>query len=334
MSETENRDSTRYVAETHTLYDENTGRDEKSVRLGRKNIRFLLDIENGAGLVTLPLARIMRSGSGQFVYDETFIPPCLNVGASERLLMMTRRLIEILEEKSATLARAGRGGGKFQTGLSAQEVASFWFLHAINASLAPLRHFYYSKRGHPEELFLEMSQLAGALCTFGLDSHPRNLPYYDHLHLDKCFDELDRHIRAHLELIVPSNCVAIPLRPAGKYFYEGDVTDDRCFGRSRWILGIHVDIGEVELITRSAQLIKICSSQYVRELVRRALPGLTLAHMPVPPSAVARKVENQYFGIAKAGPCWDHIVQTKRVGIYVPGELPNPELELLVVLEM
>jgi type VI secretion system protein ImpJ len=41
----------------------------------------------------------------------------------------------------------------------------------------------------------------------------------------------------------------------------------------------------------------------------------------------------QYFGVSKAGPCWDHIVQSRQVGVYVPGELPVPELELLVILE-
>ena len=70
--------------------------------------------------------------------------------------------------------------GTFQAGMSSRDVASFWFLHAINAGLGPLRHLFFSKRGHPEELFQEMSRLAGALCTFGMDSHPRTLPVYDH----------------------------------------------------------------------------------------------------------------------------------------------------------
>ena len=44
-------------------------------------------------------------------------------------------------------------------------------------------------------------------------------------------------------------------------------------------------------------------------------------------------MEMQYFGINRSGPFWDSITKTRRVGIYVPGELPNPELELLVVLD-
>ena len=103
---------------------------------------------------TLPIARIRRDGSGNFIYDETFIPPCTQISASPTLMLMTRRLIDILQEKSATdVSRHAGAKGKFQTGFSAQEVGQFWFLHAINSSLGPLRHLFFTKRGHPEELF-------------------------------------------------------------------------------------------------------------------------------------------------------------------------------------
>jgi type VI secretion system protein ImpJ len=333
LDEAGGRDDTRYVAETRSIPDENTGLDEKPVRVGRKNIRILLDTEEAKDLLTLPVARVMRDGSGNLVYDKRFIPPCVQVGASETLLLMARRLIEILEEKSAVLAVPGKGKKGFQGGLSAQEIARFWFLHAINSSLAPLRQFFFSKRGHPEELFVELSRLAGALCTFGMDSHPRTLPLYNHLALDKCFEDLDRHIRTHLEIIIPTNCVTIPLQPAADYYFEGEITDLRCLDRSNWIFAIHSPIGDADVVARTVQLVKVCSAQFVPELVRRALPGMTLTHMPVPPSAVSPRVEYQYFGVSKAGPCWDHINQTRRVGVYVPGDLPSPEIELLVVLE-
>ena len=58
-----------------------------------------------------------------------------------------------------------------------------------------------------------------------------------------------------------------------------------------------------------------------------------LTHLAVPPPAIPARVETQYFGISRSGPCWDHIAQTRRVGVYVPGEFPNPEVEILVVLE-
>jgi type VI secretion system protein ImpJ len=166
-----------------------------------------------------------------------------------------------------------------------------------------------------------------------LDSHPSNLPLYNHLALDKCFADIERHIRAHLELLAPSNCIPIPLRSVANYFYEGEVTDQRCLDRARWLLSVQSAIGDAEVITRTIQLVKVCSAQFVPQLVKRALPGMALTHMSVPPSAVSPRVESQYFAISRAGPCWDHIVQTRRVGIYIPGDIPSPQVELLVVLE-
>jgi len=77
----------------------------------------------------------------------------------------------------------------------------------------------------------------------------------------------------------------------------------------------------------------VCSAKFIVELVKRAVAGLPLLHLPMPPAAISTRVETQYFSISKTGPFWDNIVQTTKVGIYVPGELPEPELELLVVLD-
>jgi type VI secretion system protein ImpJ len=326
------RGEARFVSESRVLHDENTGADERPVRFGRKNIRLLFDTEAADDLVTLPLARVVRDGSGHFVYDANFVPPMLQIGGSAYLMTLLRRLIEILDEKSASIS-SSRAGGSGTLEFSTREIANFWLLHAVNSALAPLRHQLMTKRGHPEELYLEMARLGGALCTFALDSHPRTLPLYNHQNLSDCFFELDRHIRAHLETIVPTNCITIALKPAGDFFWEGDITDQRCLGRSRWVFAVRSQIGEAELMAKTPQLIKVCTPAFVRELAKRALPGMGLVHLPVPPQAIARRLETQYFGISRNGPCWDHMVQTRRVGVYIPGDFPDPEVQILVVLD-
>jgi type VI secretion system protein ImpJ len=323
----------RYTSVASKVCDENTGRDETTLDIGRKNLRLLFDAEPSEGFVTLPVARVMRSGAGRLVYDPSFIPPCMRLSSSERLMSLLRRLIEILDEKSSTLSYGKSRGKQFAAGPSAADIANFWFLHGVNSSLTVLRHLYAAKRGHPEELFREMSRLAGALCTFGLDVHPRALPQYDHLHLDRCFGDLDDHIRRHLEIIVPASALQIPVAPAAPYFWEGDIADQRCIGRARWVLAIHAGATESEIILRAPKVVKLCSAKFVPELVKRALPGLELTHLPVPPTALSARVEMQYFGVSRTGPCWDHIVMTRRVGIYVPVDLPSPEIELFVIPE-
>jgi type VI secretion system protein ImpJ len=322
----------RFTAEERPLFDESTGQDQRPVFLARKNLRLILDTEPLDGLEVIPLARIIRDGTG-FAVDEQFIPPCLNITASSRLMLICRQLMEILTEKSRVLASANTGMGDLAGGIAARQVANFWFGHAVNTALASLRHLGLTKHGHPEELFRILSTLGGALCTFGLDSQPVQLPLYDHLNLTEIFDSLDRHIKDHLELLQPTNCVSIPLKAAAKYMYEGDIKDDRCLNRARWILAIRSPIGEASLISMTPRLAKVCSARFVAELVRRALPGMALTHLPVPPAALSPRVDFQYFGVNRDGPCWDDIGKVKKVGVYVPGDLPDPEVELFALLE-
>jgi type VI secretion system protein ImpJ len=329
----ETANACRFISEQRSLADENSGADEKPVQLGRKNMRLLFEHEQAESMVRMPVARVVRDGAAGFRYDETFIPPCLKISASARLMDLLGRLVLVLSEKSAWLSATARGKGRFPSGLSPQQVATFWFLHAINSGLAPLRAIHLSQQGHPEELFVELLRLAGALCTFSLESQARALPVYDHANLTDCFESLDRHVRTHLEIIIPTNCIPIPLAREAEWIHEGAVNDPRCLGASRWFLAIRSPVGEGELIRLTPKLAKLCSAQFVPELVRRALPGMTLTHVPNPPAAISPHVDWQYFSVDRSGPCWEHILQTKRLAVYLPVEIPKPEAEVLVLLE-
>jgi type VI secretion system protein ImpJ len=323
----------RYKAESRPVTDETTGRDEKPVQIGRKNFSLLLDTEEQEGILGMPIARILRDGTGHFIYDPEFIPPLATIAASDRLMHILKRLIEILDDKSESLCKGSASTARTWAEYSTRDVAQFWLLHTVNSALAPLREMYTGRQEHPERLFVQMLRLAGALCTFAIEAHPRDLPLYNHRDLTGCFGALDHHIRTHLETVVPTNVISIPLQKSANYFYEGDITDQRCLDRTRWVFSIRSATGEVEIISKTPQLVKICSKLFVPKLVERALPGMGMTHLPTPPSAISAQVDAQYFSLSRSGPCWDHIVQTRQVGIYVPGELPDPELELLVILE-
>ena len=324
----------RFIAVEQSMPDQNTGLDEKPIQVGRKNLQLLTEAELSDRYVHLPVVRLLRDGTGRFEADPTFIPPCLTISASPALSSMLRRLLDILDEKSAVHTQEQQQGNSvFQAGMSARDVSQYWVLHALNSNLPVLRHFLLCQHAHPQDLFREMSRLGGALCTFGLDVHPRSLPAYDHWNLDTCFAALDDHIRRLLEVMLPSKAIKIPLRAVESFLYSGDVKDERCLGPSRWVLEIQSPIGEADLIATVPKLTKICSARFVVELIKRALPGLILKHLSVPPVQIAARVESQYFSVQRHGPCWEHIVQTRQVGVYVPAEIPAPQISLIVLLD-
>ncbi len=324
----------RYLSVEQPMPDQNTGRDEKPIRIGRKNLLLLAEAEVTDQYASLPLVRVTRDGSGHFESDPTFVPPCLSLSASPTLTGMLRRLIDILDEKSTVFANEQQQrSGVFQAGMSARHVAHYWFLHTLNSNVSVLRHFLLSNHVHPQELFREMSRLGGALCTFGLETHPRSLPAYNHSDFGASFAPLDEHIRRHLEIVMPSKAIKIPLKQVESFLYNGEVKDERCLGPARWILEIHAPIGEADLMERVPKLVKICSSRFVLELIKRSLPGLPLNHLAVAPTQIAARVESQYFALNRTGPCWEHLLQTRQIGVYVPGEIPAPEMSLIVLLD-
>ena len=323
----------RFRLETQSVRDDTTGRDDHAVELGRKNFRLILDLEQQEGEVTLPIARVHRDGAGKFAFDPTFIPPCVHLAASDTLMTMLARLVQMLDAKSDELSRARQASGRGFAEYAAHEVATFWIQHTVNAGVASLRHHLIARDSHPERLYADLTRLAGALCTFSLDAHPRDLPLYDHDDLGACFATLEQRIRASLGVIIPSNTVRVPLRRDAEYLFTGAITDRQCFGRSRWLLGIRSSAPDATIIGRVPQLVKVCSKRFTVELVRRARSGLTVEHVPVPPVAVSPRADTHYFALGRVGPCWTDLSDTGEIGVYVPDTFPEAEVELIIVLE-
>ena len=321
--------STRFYADLQMLRDENSSGVEKPVSLARKNLQILAEGENLEGSVLLPLARIERTEAGGYRHDPQYVPPLLNLKASELLTGILRGLMETLISRSSQLAGSRRQRNESLADFSASDIANFWLLYTINSHLPVTRHLLEAEQVHPEALFLEMLSLAGSLTTFSARIQPRDLPKYEHEQLGPCFMALDAAIAELLETVVPSNFVALPLKPLRDSIYATAIDKDQYFENSRPYLAISSDLREADLISRTPALIKTCSATHIEQLIRQALPGLKLTHVPVPPRAIPVKLRYQYFSIDRTGAVWDAVTRARNFAAYVPGDIPNPEMELI-----
>jgi type VI secretion system protein ImpJ len=329
----------RYVAVVRTVVDEASGRDASPIRFAAKNLRLVLEGAVPDGGVALPVARVRRDAAGRFAVDADYVPPCLTFAASDRLVALLRGLVGMLEAKgaalAATLAPVPAAGGP-AAGPSAyvgNEVATRWMLHAVRSAEAPLRHLAAVGHAHPERLWTEVARLAGALCTFALGVEPRDLPAYAHDDLAGCFGALERHVRAQLDAVVAPSAVVVPLARATPVLHSGAVEDRRCFEPgARWFVGVTAAMPAAEVAARVPALVKACASKYVLELVRRAYPGLTVAHVPAPPAGLAPRPGVTYFELTLAGPCAQALRDTREFGVYVPDGVPDAHLELAVLV--
>jgi type VI secretion system protein ImpJ len=322
----------RYRAEIELFRDENTGLAERPVQVARKNLRLLAEGEARDGYSTLRVARVVRTPAGLFQLDSRFVPPLLDLNASEYLVAIARRLVELLTTRSSAISGMRRQKNQSLADFTAADIANFWLLYTVNSAYPVFRHLFETRGGHPETLYAAMLELAGALTTFSTKIHPRDLPVYDHDDLGGCFTELDEKLRALLETVVPTNVVALPLNMVKPSIYATAIDQDKYLNNTRMYLAVGAETREAEIVTRVPALVKVCSASHIEHIVRNALPGLTLTYVPSPPSAIPIKLNYQYFSLNQSGVCWEAIQRARNLAAYVPADLPNPQLELIVLL--
>jgi type VI secretion system protein ImpJ len=323
---------TRYIAEVILRRDDNTGLAEKPIQVARKNLRLVAEGEGLDGSSLLTAARVRRGAAGQLELDPAFVPPLVGIGASPHVSAMVRRIVELLAAKSAALAgmRRQRNVGLADFGVS--DVANFWLLYTVNSHLPRFRHLHATAATHPAVLYMAMIDLAGALMTFADDTQPADLPPYDHLDLTGCFGRLDELVRRLLESVVPARYVSLPLRGTEPSLYATALDEDRYFDAAQVYLAIGAAVSPGDIMRRVPQLLKVSSADRIEGLIRRALPGVVLRHVAEPPSAIPMRLNFQYFALERTGEDWDAIRLSRHLAAYVPGDLPQPELELVILL--
>lgn len=324
--------STRFMAQLLMVRDENTGSGEKPIQVAKKNLQILAEGENREGSVALGFLRILRSETGTYQVDPSYIPPLIDVHAHPTMKRILSNMVELLVTRGSQLSGSRRQKNQSLADFTASDVANFWLLYTINSHLPVLRHFLESTNVRPELLFNELSDLAGALTSFSSKISPKDLPAYNHDQLGVCFGELDRLIRVMLETVVPSNFIALPLKKVRDTIYATSIEKDSYFEGSRFYLAISADIRDADLIDRAPQLLKACSATHIETLIRNALSGLRLQHVATPPRAIPVKLRHQYFAIETAGPVWESVLRARNFAVYAPSELLNPQMELIILL--
>lgn len=345
VSESPGDTSTRYSPEVFVLRDENTGLAETEVLVARKNLRLLLEGEAEQGSSVLPVARILRTESGQGTYDEDFVPPLLDISASGRLLSIVRRLVEVMSARSAEIAGMRRQQNRSLAEFGRSDTAHFWLLYTLNSHLPLFRHLIEerpaglggrggvrARRGHPMELYHAMAELAATLMTFEPSRHPRDLPAYDHVRLGECFGRMDDALRMLLETAIPSNCLTLPLKAVGNSIHATSLEGERHASAIQAYLAVTSEMDQSRLVERAGDWIKIGSRDHLQEMLSRFVSGLGFSHEPTPPSAVPVRMGCQYFRLEMTGRRWSEILESRTLAAWVSSELAQPELELVLLL--
>ena len=318
----------RFKVERVPVPDLFTDALETELTVLRTQARLLLEPESRDGHLALPIARLVRDATGAWAIDDGFLPPLATLAGAPPLLAMLKRLQDILQVKSRTLAEGHRERAHGVLEYGPSDLGTFWLLHTVNRAWPLVGHFLACPRSHPEEVYKALAQLAGELLTFSSARILADIPPYRHLDLAGSFQSLDRLLRELLDTVISSRYALIPLTQARPSFHTARLDGER---DCDFYLSVAGARPAAEILETVPLKFKVGSPDDVDRMLNSALPGVGLSHVARTPAAVPVRVGNHYFALEPAGPVFQRMLQARSICIYVPESGPPLKLELIAV---
>ncbi len=322
----------RFRAADQEVADNIMERDDTTpMKVAQLNVVLELQSRVSAAMVALPVARVIeKRADGQVVLDENFIPVCIDVRASRKLLDIVREIHGLLCHRAIVLAqRVAQPGSK-----GVAEFADFLLLQVCNRS-APL-FFHFTERSplHPESLYAEMLMLAGEMTTFGRsDRRCPEFPPYRHSSPAESFAPIVEEIRRTLTAVVEQTAVAIPLTNKGRGVHLGEINDVSLLRSATFVLAVYADVTTEQIRGGLPPQLKIGPVDKVRDLVMAHLPGIAIRPLPVAPRQIPFHAGYTYFELDRSSELWKGIEISRVVAMHVAGEFPGLILEFWAIRE-
>ena len=323
----EGKRRTRFIGRDTTVSDAVLGFDsEAELKVGVLSLSLNLASTLDGELASMPIARI-RERKGQVVeLDEQFVPPLLDMHAHAKARSWLEELYGLVKQRGDALAaRVGAPGTK-----GVADFADFILLLACNRYQPLLDQFRHTTPLHPLQVFNELLKLAGECATFLPERRSPVFERYDHNQLASTFIPVVEAIRRTMAAVLEQTAVQIPLTQVAKGLYGADIADPRLITSGYFVLSASAQVPREALRTTLPTQIKIGPPDKIRDLVMTAVPGIRIEPIDAP-RQIPFHANFTYFQLDAQSEFWDSVKTSRRLAIYVAGELPGIELQFWAI---
>ncbi len=320
----------RYHAREIEIKDHNSSSNETvTVVIGKLNCRLMLENQERAGFICIGVARVVESRVDKnIILDDEYISPAINSLGLPRVRDFIKEISGLLHTRGEALAgrasEAGRGG--------VAEISDFLLLQVVNRLEPLFAHLLHIPSLHPEQLYRIMLQLAGELSTYAkANKRPLALPPYDHEDLKRTFSSVMEEIRDCLSMVLEQNAILIPLTPPKYGTRAAKIPDYNLLNDAFFVLAVNAQVSTEQLRSRFPAQVKIGPVEQIQQLVRSALPGITVQSLPVAPRQIPYHAGFSYFELNKQEELWQQMHKSGGFAIHIAGDFPALEIEFWAI---
>jgi type VI secretion system protein ImpJ len=308
-----------------------------------KRLHYLLKIfweterEQLGDYLLIPIAQLERMGE-EIRLSERFVPPSLTLSGSEPLFNLIKEIRDEISARGHQLEEYKSQRGIQTAEFGSRDMVYLLALRSLNRYIPLLFHFTEVQQVHPWAAYGVLRQLIGELSSFSerihvmgeLEDGTRVLPNYDHSNLWECFSAAQSLISQLLDEITAGPEYVCRLIYDGTY-YAAALKPTMFEGRNRFYLVLKTE-EEPKLVLKSLEtMAKLSVREHLPILIARALPGIGLEHLPVPPQELPRRARSIYFSVNHHSDQWALVQKNNNIALYWDNAPEDLEAELMVV---
>ena len=127
------------------------GDDTRQIAVIQPELTLRFAHRDNSDYLTCPLVRLQRDSQGNWLIDETFLPPLLQIRGS-RWLATQRTAARPAPARLTRLMAMRRESNERMADFAVADVSLFWLLNALNSAEPVLGYFLRYRQSPPERL--------------------------------------------------------------------------------------------------------------------------------------------------------------------------------------
>lgn len=299
------------------------------IHVGHLQTRLALSEQERSSYLSLGIAKIVECRTDKMiVLDDDYISPMLNCAGSKKLQGYIEEILGLIITRSENLANLLTSHSTSNTA----ETVDLMLLQLVNRHEPLYRHFSLINGLHPEALFRHLVQLAGELATFTDESKRcQNFDEYKHDALSETFMPVMTVLRQYLNTVLEQNAISIPLSGPKYGIYAGKILDKNLIDNANFVIAVKADVAPEVINNYFSPQTKIGPVEKIQQLVRSALPGITIHALAVAPRKLPYHAGFSYFELNKSNEMWSELKTSGGIAIQIGGEFPGLEIEMWAI---